>query len=111
MVCLHKDHITSRTKSQLKAIEATEDLLSLVRGVITEGSQVDVLAKPVIICSNAKPCDDSWIARNFFVVEMKESLVEYPSTPSAPEVLATRDTAEAPANKKQHKLTELEEGW
>ena len=38
---------------------------------------VDLLAKPLIICCNGQPSDDSWSGRNFHVVQVKETLVDY----------------------------------
>ena len=39
---------------------------------------VDLLAKPLIICCNEKPFDDSWIGQNMHVVHIRHSLVDYP---------------------------------
>ena len=45
---------------------------------------VDLLAKPIIVCCNTKPWDDSWIAKNFHVVEAKKSLVDDASASRRP---------------------------
>ena len=67
---------------------------------------VDLLAKPIVVCCNTKPWDDSWISKNFHVVEVKESLVADPSASSSscersqsPKRLKKCDDADPPVKK------------